>query len=158
MPSTNPFEAMLDQLKQLLTYIEEHMHVAVDKITIPPDIDKRLKKLQKRVEAFNRLSEDIVNLSGVSQEELKIRLKGSSEELPPQGKAMIARGDELRRHIEGIKEQVQSKLKNAQIIAEKEAEIAEPKEPSRKLSDKEKVQKRRDKFKRFGSDNKWKPL
>lgn len=157
MATQNPFEELLDQFKSLLKFIEEHMDVPVDQLKVPEDIDKRLKRLQKRVDAFNRLGEDVVALSGVSKEELQMRLQGLSEEVPPEGKQLINKSQELKQQAEALKGKIEQRLKFApksEMVVE--APTQEIKE--RELSDSEKAKKRKGKFKRFGSNDKWKPL
>lgn len=159
MPAANPFDDLFDQFRKLLNFAEEHMHMPIDEMNIPPDIDKRLKRLEKRVRMFNKLSENIVSLSGVSEEELKMRLSGVSEELPPEGKELINKSHLVKGQAEALKDQAESKLKGTNIVQEsEEAEAEGPREPTRELTDEQRAKKRRSKFKRFGSDEKWKPL
>lgn len=153
----NPFDDLFDQIHQLLKFVQNHTLVPTEENSIPPDIEKRLESLQKKIISFNRLSEDIVKLSGVSSEELKLRLEGTSKEVPEDGKKLIERGHEIKAEAEKVNDKLEKQLKH--LTSSERALSAHAEQPKDKeVSDAEYTKKRRSKFKRFGGDQKWKPL
>lgn len=153
----NPFDDLFDQIHQLLHFVQNHTLVPTEENSIPPDIEKRLESLQKKIISFNRLSEDIVKLSGVSDEELKLRLAGTSKELPEEGKELIERSHEIKAEAEKVNDKLEKQLKH--LPSNERALSAQAETPKDKMvGDAEYAKKRRSKFKRFGGDQKWKPL
>src|SRR5262245_57365695 len=107
MSAKNPFDDLFDQLQQTLSFIEKHMNVPFDDRSVPEDVEKQLKKLKKKVDLFNRLSEDIVSLSGVSDEELKMRLQGVAKNLPQEGKELLNKGESVLSHAQTLSGKVE---------------------------------------------------
>lgn len=151
----NPFDDLFDQISQLLEFVKARQNAVVD--DLPPDLDKRLEKLRKQIDKFNRLSHDIVVLSGVSDEELKMRLSGVSAEVPADGKKLIERGRQIKEQVQDYAEKLERSLQHMPA-SETVLEAQTDKPEEKVLSDEEYAKKRRSKFKRFGSDQKWKPL
>jgi len=151
----NPFDHLFDQIAKLLEFVKTKQHAGMKEL--PPDIEKRLDKLTKQVDQFNRLSKEVIALSDVSAEELKMRLNGTSTELPPEGKRLIERGRQLKEQVQDYHDQLEHTLKNVPpSIRNLQAKADQPVE--KVISDEEYTRKRRSKFKRFGSNQKWKPL
>jgi hypothetical protein len=151
----NPFDFMYDQISQLLAFIQTNQDKIVN--NLPSDLDQRLESLRKKIDQFSRLSNEVVSLSEVSEEELKMRQRGLSKELSPEGKALIDRGNKLKREVQDRQDELKNMLKHvpsSQLSQEAKAEVPEEK----KLTDKEFKKNRRNKFKRLGSNSKWKPL
>lgn len=151
----NPFDDLFDQISQLLEFVKARQNAVVD--DLPPDLDKRLEKLRKQIDKFNRLSHDIVVLSGVSDEELKMRLGGVSAEVPADGQKLIERGRQIKEQVQDYAEKLERSLQHMPA-SETVLEAQTDKPEEKVLSDEEYAKKRRSKFKRFGSDQKWKPL
>jgi hypothetical protein len=151
----NPFDDLFDQISQLLEFVKARQHMVVD--DLPPDIDQRLERLRKQIDKFNRLSNEIVGLSGISDEELKMRLNGVSAEVPSEGKLLIERGRQIKEQVQDYNDQLERALKNMPE-AEKalQAQVDQPED--KVVKDEDYAKKRRSKFKRLGSDQKWKPL
>lgn len=158
MNNDNPFDHMFDQIEQLLKFIKEHGTTPADDAKIPPDIEQRLENLRKNVANFAKLSEDIVSLSGVSEEEMKMRLSGVSDEVPPPAQKLIDRSKAIKAEAEQMNDKLERALKHIPV-KDRMLSITgdEPKE-AKPMSDKEYAKKRRSKFKRFGGDKNWKPL
>jgi hypothetical protein len=156
MAAKNPFDDLYDQISQLLNFVKTHSLDEIQDEKVPLEIEKRLENVQRKLENFNKISEDIIGLSGVSNEELKMRLDGTSKELPEDGLELIQRGHEIKN--EAVK--VSDKLEKALQSLSTGSYTALPELPKDKppLGDKEYTKKRRSKFKRFGGDDKWKPL
>lgn len=154
---TNPFDDLYDQISHLLNFVQNHTLISMEENKIPSDIEQRLEKLRKKIESFNKISEDIVKLSGVSDEELKLRLAGESKEVPEDGQQLIQRGKEISKEAEKIDEELEKTLRYVPL-SEKSLSAAPDTPKTRILDDKEYTKKRRSKFKRFGSDKNWKPL
>ncbi|HEV8051990.1 MAG TPA: hypothetical protein VGP47_05800, partial [Parachlamydiaceae bacterium] len=108
----NPFDDLYDQIQQLLSYVQNNTLAESEDTTIPPDIEKRLQSLQKKIVSFSRLSEDIVKLSGVSEEELKMRLAGNSKDLPEEGQKMIERSHEIKAEAVKVNEKLEKQLEH----------------------------------------------
>lgn len=157
MVARNPFDHLFDQISKLLTFVNDRSLIPPDELKVPQDIEKRLEKLRKKIANFNKLSEDIVTLSGVSQEELKMRLNGVSKEVPPEGQKLIDRSHEIKAEAQELNEKLEVTLKHLPLSERSLSAVAEG--PSNKtLNAKAYAKKRRSKFKRFGSDENWKPL
>lgn len=151
----NPFDDLFDQISKLLEFVKARQHMIVT--DLPPNIDQQLEKLRKQIDQFNRLSQDIVIASGVSDEELKMRLQGVSTEVPPEGKKLIERARQIKEQVQDYKDQLERTLQH--VPESKKSFQALSQQPEEKvISDEAYAKKRRSKFKRFGSDQKWKPL
>lgn len=157
MVEKNPFDDLYDKIGYLLTYVKTHSLVEIEEGKIPRDIEQRLDKLQRKLENFNKISEEIIRLSGVSDEELKKRLNGTSEEIPEDGQELIQRGQELKTEAEVVSDKLEKAMQALSLTDSYTALPEMPKE-EKILDDKEYIKKRRSKFRRFGGDNNWKPL
>lgn len=157
MVARNPIDDLYDQISQFLHFVETHPLSKMEDDKIPPEIEKRLDKLQRKLESFNKLGEDVIRLSGVSDEEIKMRLAGISDEVPEDGKQLIQRGHEIKEEAERINDKLEKTLQGLSLS--ERSYSASPEMPKEKiLDDKEYTKKRRSKFKRFGSNTNWKPL
>lgn len=156
MVAKNPFDDLYDKITILIDYVKNHAF-EIDDDKIPKEIEQRFDKLQRKLDSFNQISEEIVRLSGISNEELKKRLEGTSDEVPEDGKELIQRGREVKAEAEVINDKLEKTLQN---IAKTESYTALPPLPKEEkaLDDKEYIKKRRSKFKRFGANDNWKPL
>lgn len=125
--------------------VEKNLTRPVDPENVTPDIEKRLKKLDKDVQAFQKIGEDIVALSGVPPVEIRKRIEGEADDIPPEGVKLIEKATNLKKHAEKLEEMYKT---GEQPIAE----------PTKLPEDPEYGKHRKKKFKRFGSDSKWKPL
>lgn len=157
MAAKNPFDELYDKISYLLDYVRTHSLVEVEENKIPKDIEQRLDRVQRKLENFNRISEDIIRLSGVSDEELKKRLEGVSDEVPEDGQELIQRGRELKAEAEVINDKLERAMQCLSLNNNYTALPETPKE-ERVLDDKEYIKKRKGKFRRFGGDSNWKPL
>jgi len=154
--SSNPFDFLFDEISKILKMIQNgELNTELEKL--PPNFDKRLDELQKKVIKFGRISEDIVKLSGVSDEEMKLRIEGTSKEIPEEGKRLIQRSKEIKSEAERLNEKLEKELHKLSSSDRKFAAQADSPE-DKVITNENYAKKRRSKFKRFGSDNKWKPL
>lgn len=145
MEDKNPIDDLLDQLNDLLKFVEKNTSKPINESKIPEDIEKKLQRLEKDVDAFKKLGDEVVSLSGVSPVEIRKRLDGADTELPPEGVKLIERANMLKDQAQKLEE----------LCQHQQPAIAEPK----KLPEDPNYGKhRKKKFKRFGSDEKWKPL
>lgn len=148
----NPFDFLLDEINKFLKMSQSKHLISDDEVRLPEDIEKRFDEIRKKVNQFVKVSDDIVRLSGVSEEEIKKRLEGVSQELSPDGKKLIQHSKEIHNEAQKISEQLEGGLKNVSLSEKKIS--AAPEAPPEKTRE----GKRRSKFKRFGSDKNWKPL
>lgn len=154
--NSNPFDHLFDQINGLLAYVKEHAHNETGK-EIPPDVEKRLQKLQADVTTFAKLSDDIVRLSGISSEELKLRLSGVSPDVPPAIQKTLEKGFEIKQEVMNMNDKLEKILQHVPYSERMlSATTEEPKEKI--LDDEAYAKKRKGKFKRFGSNKNWKPL
>lgn len=153
---TNPFDFLFDEISKILKMVQNG-ELKTDMDKMPPDFDKRIEELRKKVVAFGRISEDIVKLSGVSAEELKLRLEGISKEIPEDGKELIQRSKEIRSQAQEISDRLEITLQGVPSAQLDQSALASTPD-DKKIKDEDYAKKRRSKFKRFGGDNKWKPL
>lgn len=147
----NPFEDVFDQISDLLRFVQDNIDKPVDNREVPKSIQDRLNRLEKNVEMFCTMGNEIVNETGISREDLEKRLDPESRDIPPETKELIARANQLKQALE-------EKSKSfAQAIAL--AKARGDKLTSKKEGKKGRFGKKRSKkFKRFGSDEKWIPL
>lgn len=157
MVAKNPFDDLYDKITLFLNFVKTHSLSQIDADKIPDDIEKRFDKLERKLESFNKISEEIIRLSEVSDEEIKRRLEGTSDDVPEDGKELIQRGHEVKAEAEIINDKLEKALHN---IVKTESYTALPPLPKdeKALDDKEYIKKRRSKFKRFGGNDTWKPL
>jgi membrane-associated HD superfamily phosphohydrolase len=159
---SNPFDDLFDQINSIISFVKKGELASSEDDKIPPEIEKKLEDLHRKVDMFTRISEDIVNLSGVSKEELKLRLNGTSKEVPEDGQRLIERGQEIMQEAEKVNEKLEETLKFLTVsdqLKYRAISSAVPDAPKNKVvSDEDYTKKRRSKFKRFGSDKNWKPL
>ncbi|MBA3816484.1 MAG: hypothetical protein H0X29_08190 [Parachlamydiaceae bacterium] len=145
MKEKTPLENLFDQMSDLLKLVNEGTTKASDEESVPPDIEKRMEKLEKDVDAFTKLGEKAVALSGLSSVDMRKYREGMVEELTPEGKELLDKAKQLQQQAQALEASYQSGLAIEQPV-EKASE------------DPEYGKHRRKKFKRFGSDDKWKPL
>jgi hypothetical protein len=148
----NPFDFLFEEISKLMKTVQTKQLIADNEVNLPEDVEKRLDALRKKIDNFVKLSDDIIQLSGVSNEEIMMRLNGQSKEVPEDGKRLIQRSKEIHREVQKMGEQLERKLKDVPISEKKTS--AAPEEPPEKTRE----GKRTSKFKRFGSNKNWKPL
>jgi hypothetical protein len=151
MNENHPFENMYEKIEELIRFAKEKALQPIDSLKIPLDINERLEKIERDIEKFHHLTKDIVNLSGVSKEEIESRLSGRSEEISDEGSYLLKKGHKLRQEVEALQESLGKPV-------ESEPKQAAASVPAKPADEKKSRQKRKSKFKRFGSDKNWKPL
>lgn len=177
MAQKDPIDELFEEIGSLLRFVEKNLNNMPSEELLPIDINDRLDALEKRVEALNRISEDIVRAANVPQEELKMRLQGISRNVQDVDREIMAKGDALkttvdvldRRTVEINKAKAtkvgdpdkkgSGKNTESETPSEGETEtIEEMGLPPKKAQQPVEGRKRKNKFKRFGGDDKWKPL
>ena len=158
MNKENPFDHLFDQINNLLSFIRERGHIQPKEVKIPDNVEKQLESLRLKVMNFAKLSEEIVRLSGISEEELKKRLQGISDEVPPSTKKMIERSNSIKSEMEQMNDKLEATLKHVPLKDRWLAAQVDGAPESKLLNDNDYQKKRRGKFKRFGGDQNWKPL
>ncbi|MEI8365251.1 MAG: hypothetical protein WCF65_02425 [Parachlamydiaceae bacterium] len=155
MEEKHPYEELFDEIGKLLKFLREHSDVPLDHIKAPENSGASMDAVKKQMDAFNRLGNLVITLSGVSKDELNMRLMGISSQMTPEAKRIIDKGNAIKKEIESLKEKFDKATKT--IPLEPEA-VGEPSEESseRTLTEKQQAQKRRGKFKPFGGNDKWK--
>jgi hypothetical protein len=142
----NPLENMLDKIKELIQLAQQNASKELDAEHLPSDIEKQLLMVEKEVEKFKKISDQIVELSGTPEEEIKKILSGDSipPDLPPDAKRLLNRTEQLAFEAKSLGGIAQDGM------------LSDPRSKQKKKSVSGK--ERRKKFKRFGSDDNWKPL
>lgn len=143
MDDKSPLENLFDQMSELLKLINDGTTKGINEDIVPADIEKSMKKLEKEVDAFTKLGDKVVALSGLSPMELQKYLDGNVEEITPEGKELLNKAKQLQRQAESLETSFKSGILE---------------EVEKKSEDPEYGKHRRKKFKRFGSNDKWKPL
>jgi len=176
MANKDPIDDLFEEIGSLLRFIEKNLQNVPSAEDLPPDINDRLDAIEKRVEALNRISEDIVRAVDVPKEELKMRLEGISQSLTDEDRKILAKGESLKSTLEMLDKRAIEI--NEQIATEKSDEgksegkespansskgsydalLEEELYPKKKNEKPVEGRKRKNKFKRFGGDDKWKPL
>lgn len=147
MKDKSPLENLFDEMGELLKLVNDGIAKGVNEENVPLDIEKRLDKLEEDVEEFARMGREIVASSGLSSAEMRKYQDNMAEEISPEGKELIDKVKQLQQQAEDLE-------------ASYKTGIMPPSETSEKkgADDLEYGKHRRKKFKRFGSDSKWKPL
>lgn len=149
MNENHPFEDMFDQIAELLKFVQDNASKVMDESDLPKGIEEKLSKLEKNVEKFKRMSDELVAQSGVPKQEMKSIMDLSSTELSVDEKRMLEKANQLKAQVE------EAGAKFALAAEEgRQGGAALPVVPIKKKFGK----KRRKKFKRFGGNDKWKPL
>lgn len=157
----NPYEELLDQLNKLLEFVKTQSKTPPNELKIVDNTDKKLRDLALAIETFGRLSEFIVGFSGISKEELQMRLLGISSQLNPDAKRIIDKASAAKRSIQQLKEKYEADsefVPHSKKVDDSAPVAAQPKDADNSLTESQKQQKRRGKFKRIGGDERWKPL
>lgn len=171
MAQKDPIEHLFEEISSMLRLIEKNLNNIPSAENLPTDIDQRLDAIEKRVEALNRISEDIVRSVDVSREEMKMRLEGVSPNIPEKDKEILAKGDSIKTTV-GALEKIYKDIDKARATDEKapdesapsattaEEDVAGIEELFQPKKEEKPVEgrRRKSKFKRFGGDDKWKPL
>jgi uncharacterized phage infection (PIP) family protein YhgE len=157
MAKKNPYDDLYNKIAELLVAIKTYASMEIDEDNIPPDIEKRLDQLHRKLNSFKKVSDEVIRLSGVSKEEIKKRLDGTSKEIPSSGKELIQKGHEVKAEAEKYSDKLEKALKKLSLHESYTALPDTPKE-EKPMDDKEYRKKRKGKFKRFGSDETWKRL
>lgn len=154
---THPIEDLLEKLGTLLNFMESKKEVPINEvIAADPGLQEKMKEIEQMVIQFQKLSDQIVALSGISLEELLKRRAGKSNEVPPEGRRLIEKSNKVRLQAE-----------NLASSHDVEAPTSSGLPPSSQKSEFEKIKeskdtkfgkKRRGKFKHMGGDKDWKPL
>lgn len=145
MTGKTPLDDLFEQFAELLRVVEENSTKIIDTERISPELDAQLAKLEKKVEEFKKLGNNAVSVSGVSNLQMEKQMGGEVDDLPPEGQDLISKAKKLRKKAETIEKSYRT------------GEVEAP-EPTKLKEDPEYGKHRRKKFKRFGSDDKWKPL
>lgn len=144
MEQKSPLENLFDQMSELLKLVNDSTGQEIHEEKIPLDIDERMSKLEKDVDAFVKKGEDIVAASGLSPEELRKFLNKPPEELHPDSRDLLDKAKQLQKQVEVL----EASLKGTPSWNPPEKVPEDPKYGKH----------RRKKFKRFGGNDKWKPL
>lgn len=145
MNDRDPLRNLFEQVGELLRLVEENSSKSINTDKIPPDIELKLSKLEKDVQAFKKMGEQVVALCGITEPQMQKRLDGVVEDMPEEAKELIEKAAKLKSKAESLQ-------KNC-LTGEVEAP-----EPVKFVEDPDYGKHRKKKFKRFGSDSKWKPL
>lgn len=141
----NAIEILLNEIQTLLQKAQQNSLKAVNPDHIPADVEKQLALAEKQVEKFKEITEEIVKLSGSSEERIKeILATGDISSMAPAAQQLLKKNEELAFQTKGLGGTVP------------EGMMSDPRSKQKKKS--LSGQERRKKFKRFGSDDKWMPL
>lgn len=156
----DPRNKLLSELDALLNQLKELTDKGLfDESKITPELADVMAQFDTMAKDFQALSDLVVADSGVSRDELLQRLAGTSDEMPPEAKRIVARGNHLKQKAQKAMESL-----NAPVDASLSDQLSSSL-PSK--SDFEKVQekktdksskKRSRKFKSLGDDTKRRPI
>lgn len=141
----NPIDSLLDKIKDLIQFAQQNASKEIDAEHLPSDIEEQLATVEKEVEKFKKISEQIVELSGTPEEDIKKMLSADTiSDITPEAQRILRKTEELAFQAKGLGGEAP------------EGMLSDPRSKQKKnsISGKE----RRKKFKRFGSNDTWKPL
>lgn len=151
MDEKNPYDKMLEEISALLQMLEDNKSAKLDDSRLPTDIEQRLQKLEKDVRAFDEVGKQIMSMEFEIPEEIRNLMPPPEEDLPPEAKRIVKRGNDLMAQAKSLQSQIIEK-DNSNIQQASERELPKTK----KELDKGSGQKRKGKFRHMGGD--WKPL
>lgn len=183
MAEKNPIDDLFDEISGILRFLEKNLNKTPSAEDLPEDIIPKLMAMERRVDLLNRISDDIVAAAGLSKEEMRTRLMGLSRDMPEDARETVAKGEAVKTAAEAFRQKVEEREKQLsagqeeeagqpahgvyadRVPREKEASASETdeldtllNEPGKKEKKPVEGRKRKNKFKRFGGDDKWKPL
>lgn len=151
MTEKHPFEDVLKQISDTLHFIQENFSKGTESDDVAPEILTKLKKLEEQVDDFKKRGDHFVSNTGVSQKELENLINISSKSgFRVEDRLLLNLVEDVKGRLEQAQKEYSQKLLDG-----KDAKIPEAKEVK---DDGKFGKKRQKKFKRFGSNDKWKPL
>lgn len=145
MQEQHPIEDLLNKINELLQFAQEHASTEVNADKITPEIEEKLAHVEEEVAKFKKISDDLVGMSGVSESEVQRRLSGESPvALSPAAKHLLHKAEELAFQAKSMGGEVPEGMRSDPRSKQKKSDTT--------------GKERRKKFKRFGGDEKWKPL
>lgn len=146
-----PYEDIIHEINDLLQIIADNADKPL-KREIPPDIEAKLAKLEKDVEAFNLISKGYIAQLGITDDDLKAYiLKAGAAPKKQRLTKTLERTEQLKVEIEKKKEILETLPKEE--IRQPEISISQNKE-----LDKKSPTTRKGLFKRVGGNKKWRPI
>jgi hypothetical protein len=100
----NELEALLDQLKDLT---DKGLY---DESKFTPELISVMTQLEVMAKDFQSLSDVVIAESGISRDELLQRLSGTSDEISPETKRFVNRGDHLKQKAQKAMESLHMPL------------------------------------------------
>jgi hypothetical protein len=141
----NSLETLLGKIQDLLQFAQQNASKPVDPHNIPSDIEEQLIRMEKEMENFKAISEKIVELSGTPSEDVdKVLSSGDISQVSPAAQRLLRKAEELAFQAKGLGGEVPEGI------------LSDPRSNRKKKAIT--GQERRKKFKRFGSNDNWKPL
>lgn len=159
-PKENPIEDVLKQLEDVLNFLETRKDVPINEtVALQAEIADRLEKIETMSKEFHKLSDEIISLTGISREELLKRKEGKSDQVPPEGRHLIQKSNQVRLQADSLRPLYQTEKEdvstnNGLPPSSQKSEFEKIKESKNSNFGK----KRRGKFKQMGGDKDWKPL
>jgi hypothetical protein len=156
MSSQDPLENLFDEMGDLIRFLDKNIKRIPSDDELSDDIKRKLTSLEVKVMMLSKLSDQIVAASGISREEMRMRMMGRSGSLTEESKALVSHADTLRDTVEDIKHK-HNELQDTGIsyTPPGTVELPEKRSPTEKPAE---GKKRKNKFRRLGGDDKWKPL
>lgn len=145
MKEKDPIIAMIQQLAEMVNMIEKNREGKSDE-PLPDNIEDMLGELEGQVALFREVTEETLDELGIDRVELMRRIKNPPDTLKPSDKKSLEQLSHLKQNMSEIQNEISRKA-----IGEKRLPTAGKKKGKRKKS-------RREKFKRLGGDDKWKPV
>lgn len=156
MSSQDPIENLFDEMGDLIQFLEKNIQRVPSDDEISDDIKRKLTSLEVKVLMLSKLSDEIVAASGISKEEMRMRLMGRSGSLTEETKALVSHADTLKDTVEDIKTK-HNEMQSTGIsyTPPGTVELPQKRSPTSKSLE---GKKRKNKFRRLGGNDKWKPL
>lgn len=144
MKEKNPLDPIFDQIADLMQQIQVKRTSPIDEAAAQ-DLEQQFEKIQKDVELFCQINNQIIESEGITDQDLQNTIKGSKDHLPLKERQILEKAEQLKNHIEHEK----LNLELAKGIIKK----------LNKSDDKNKFgEKRKKKFKGVGGSKGWIPL
>lgn len=152
MEEKHPFEDVFNQIGDLLKFVNENAANLNESDEIPPEVEKKLSKLEREVANFKKKGDQFIEATGIKRKELdnliNLNPEYLAQHITKEDTVIIKKAKEIKAKVEEAEKKFSSRA------AEGKEKGIELQKYSEDLSGK----KRKKKFKRFGSDKNWKPL
>lgn len=145
MKEQDPLDPLIDALSNIMSFMRENAGTPLKKL--PPDMEKRLEQLEKNVKRFKEATDRGLEKEGFDLRATKKKVMDEREHFPSKQKRKIEQTLELGKELIILKTGHDKAL---QKLNAPDSSVQKAPNPS-----KDKIIKRKSKFKKMGGDKNW---